>query len=49
MPPKHGVDLYVDMAVDNGEGQYGVEVTTGFDSAGSWRAINMLHPGPNAV
>ena len=33
-----GEPLYVDMAVDTDEGQYGVEVTTGFDGEGSWRA-----------
>ena len=41
--------LYIDMAVDTGDGQYGVEVTTGFDSEGSWRAINMVHPPPSAT
>jgi hypothetical protein len=45
---EEGLPLYVDMAVDTGDGEYGVEVTTGFDGEGSWRAINMVHPGPNA-
>lgn len=44
-----GLPLYIDMAVDTTEGQYGVEVTTGFDAEGSWRAINMVHPGPRAT
>lgn len=44
-----GMPLYIDMAVDMGQGQYGVEVTTGFDSEGSWRAVNMVHPGPNSA
>ena len=44
-----GLPLYVDMAVDTGDGQYGVEITTGFDGEGSWRAINMVHPGPSAA
>jgi hypothetical protein len=41
------LDLYIDMTVDYG-GAYGVEVTTGFDSDGSWRYLNMVHPAPNA-
>jgi hypothetical protein len=44
-----GLPLYVDMAVDTGDDQYGVEVTSGFDGEGSWRAINMVHPGPSAA
>ena len=44
-----GEPLYVDMAVDTDDGQYGVEVTTGFDGEGSWRGINMVHPGPSAT
>ena len=43
-----GVPLYIDMAVDTLDDEYSVEVTTGFDSDGSWHAINMVHPGPNA-
>jgi hypothetical protein len=39
----NGLDLYIDMAVDY-TGAYGVEVTTGFDAAGSWRYLNMVHP-----
>jgi hypothetical protein len=42
----NGIDLYIDMAVDYG-GAYGVEVTTGSDSAGSWRYLNMVHPAPS--
>ena len=49
MTAEAGLPLYIDMAVDTGDGQYGVEVTTGFDGEGSWRAINMVHPVPSAT
>jgi hypothetical protein len=44
-----GLNLYIDMGVDHGDAQYGVEVTTGIDSEGSWRAINMVHPPAAAI
>jgi len=43
------LDLYIDMAVDyTNTGTYGVEVTAGFDDAGSWRYLYMVHPAPDA-